>query len=351
VKRLGYGQIYSLLGILLLAALFGSAGIGALSFSPGHMIDYLGQGLGWLPLTDGDALNRNIFLRLRLPRTLLCGCTGAVLGVSGTLMQGLFRNPIVEPGLAGTSAGAAFGAALVFVFGGNSTTFTAPLGSLGVPVVAFAGAFAATMLVYRLSTSFRKVDVFTLLLAGIAVNAVCNAGTGILSYIARDPQARNITFWTLGTFTTANWWGAELVASCFIACFLWVLRYGKSLNALMLGEDEAAALGIDPERLIFRLIVVNTVMVSIATAMVGVIGFIGLVTPHILRMLRSSDYTFLLPASALLGAILMELIDVIARLVIRPAELPIGIITAIVGAPVFLAILLRQRRRGAAANG
>ena len=266
-------------------------------------------------------------------------------------MQGLFRNPIVEPGLAGTSAGAAFGAALVFVFGGNSTTFTAPLGSLGVPVVAFAGAFAATMLVYRLSTSFRKVDVFTLLLAGIAVNAVCNAGTGILSYIARDPQARNITFWTLGTFTTANWWGAELVAACFIACFLWVLRYGKSLNALMLGEDEAAALGIDPERLIFRLIVVNTVMVSIATAMVGVIGFIGLVTPHILRMLRSSDYTFLLPASALLGAILMELIDVIARLVIKPAELPIGIITAIVGAPVFLAILLRQRRRGAAANG
>ena len=138
---------------------------------------------------------------------------------------------------------------------------------------------------------------------------------------------------------------------CFLACFLWVMRYGKSLNALMLGEDEAAALGIDPEKLIFRLIVVNTIMVSIATAMVGVIGFIGLVTPHILRLLRSSDYAFLLPASALLGAILMELIDVIARLVIKPAELPIGIITALVGAPVFLAILLRQRRAGVAANG
>jgi iron complex transport system permease protein len=352
VRRLGYRQIYALLGILLLAAVFASAGIGALSFTPGHMIDYLGQGLGWLPLSDHDVLSRNIFLRLRLPRALLCGLTGAVLGVSGTLLQGLFRNPIVEPGLAGTSAGAALGAALVFVFGGDTaSSFTAPLGSLGVPILAFAGAFGATMLVYRLSTSFRKVDVFTLLLAGIAVNAVCNAGTGILSYIARDPQARNITFWTLGTFTTASWWGAELVGVCFLACFLWVLRYGKSLNALMLGEDEAAALGIDPEKLIFRLIVVNTIMVSIATAMVGVIGFIGLVTPHILRILRSSDYAFLLPASALLGAILMELIDIIARLVIKPAELPVGIITALVGAPVFLAILLRQRRVGMAANG
>ena len=154
----------------------------------------------------------------------------------------------------------------------------------------------------------------------------------------------NITFWTMGTFTTADWRGTELVAVAFVACFLWAIRYGKSLNALMLGEDEVAALGVDPERLIFRLIVVNTVMVSVATAMVGVIGFIGLVTPLMLRMLKSSDYPFLLPASALLGAILMEIVDVVARLVIKPAELPIGIITAIVGAPVFLAILLRQRR-------
>ena len=181
MRRLGYRRIYALLGIVLLAAVFASAGIGALSFTPGHMIDYLGQGLGWLPLSDHDVLSRNIFLRLRLPRALLCGLTGAVLGVSGTLMQGLFRNPIVEPGLAGTSAGAALGAALVFVFGGDTaSSFTAPLGSLGVPILAFAGAFGATMLVYRLSTSFRKVDVFTLLLAGIAVNAVCNAGTGDL---------------------------------------------------------------------------------------------------------------------------------------------------------------------------
>jgi iron complex transport system permease protein len=263
-------------------------------------------------------------------------------------MQGLFRNPIVEPGLAGTSAGAALGASLVFVLGGTSA-FAAPLGSLAVPLMAFAGAFAATMLVYRVSATFGKVNVFTLLLAGIAVNAVCGAGTGFLSYVARDPQARNITFWNLGTFTTAEWRGVTLVSVCFVACFFFALRAAKGLNALMLGEDEASLLGFDTERLVSRLLLVNTIMVAAATAMVGVIAFVGLVVPHVLRMWRSSDYTFLIPASALLGAVTMEVIDVVARVIIPPAELPIGIITAVIGAPVFLWILLRDKRRGTAA--
>jgi len=217
-----------------------------------------------------------------------------------------------------------------------------------VPLFAFAGAFGATMLVYKISSSFGKVNVFTLLLAGIAVNAVCAAGTGFLSYIARDPQARNITFWSLGTFTTADWRGVALVGVCFAASFVYALGCAKPLNALMLGEDEAAFLGADPQRLIVRLLVVNTVMVAATTAMVGVIAFVGLVIPHVLRMLRSSSYTFLLPASALLGATLMEVVDVVARLVIAPAELPIGIITAVIGAPVFLWILLREQRQGSA---
>jgi iron complex transport system permease protein len=352
VKRLSYGQVYLLLGVLLVASLFASAGIGAFSFTPSEMLRHLGERFGWIPITAADALDRNVFLRLRLPRVLMSGLTGAVLGVSGTLMQGLFRNPIVEPGLVGTSAGAAFGAGLVFVFGSNTIfAFAAPLGPLVLPLIAFACAFGATMLVYRLSTSFGKVNVFTLLLAGIAVNAVCSAGTGFLSYIARDPQARNITFWNLGTFTTADWRGVELVGVFFVACFLWSLRYGKALNALMLGENEAAFLGMDPRKLIFQLLVVNTIMVAVATAMVGVIAFIGLIIPHVLRMLKSADYTFLLPASALLGACVMEIIDVIARVIIPPAELPIGIITAVIGAPVFLWILLKQERRGGVFHG
>ncbi len=339
-------RIHLALALLLVIAAVASACIGAFTFTPAQVAHFLAQGLGWQAIPAGsDSLPRSVFLELRLPRVILAGVTGAVLGVSGTLMQGLFRNPIVEPGLAGTSAGAALGAALVFVFGEKTTlAFTAPLGSFAVPVLAFAGGFAATMLVYRLSASFGKVDVFTLLLAGIAVNAVCGAGTGFLSYVARDPQARNITFWNLGTFTTAEWRGVTLVSVCFVVGFAWCLRFGKALNALMLGESEASSLGVDTRRLTLTLLIVNTVMVSVATAMVGVIAFIGLVVPHVLRMLKSSDYTFLLPASALLGAVVMEVIDIIARVLIPPAELPIGIITAVVGAPVFLWILLRQRR-------
>ena len=338
--------VYLTLVGLLATSLVLSAAVGAFTFTPARIATLTAQLLGWVPPAPADALDRNVFIQLRLPRVLLAGLTGAVLGVSGTLMQGLFRNPIVEPGLVGTSAGAAFGAAIVFVFGAG--TFTRPLGTLAVPALAFAGAFAATMIVYRLSTAFGKVHVFTLLLAGIAVNAVCGAGTGFLSYIARDPQARNITFWNLGTFTTADWRGVALVAICFAVCFGWSLRAGKALNALMLGEDEAAYLGIDPRRLVMQLLVANTLMVAVATAMVGVIAFVGLVIPHVLRLLKSSDYTFLLPASALLGAVAMEIIDLVARLIIPPAELPIGIITAVVGAPVFLAILLRQTRQGGA---
>jgi iron complex transport system permease protein len=342
--------VFAMLALVLVAALIASACVGAFTYTPARIASYLAQGAGWIPMREADALGRNVFFQLRLPRVLMGALAGAVLGVSGTLMQGLFRNPIVEPGLAGTSAGAALGASLVFVLGGGTgaLAFSAPLGAFAVPVLAFAGAFGATILVYRISASFGKVNVFTLLLAGIAVNAVCGAGTGFLSYVARDPQARNITFWSLGTFTTADWRGVTLVAVCFAVCFVIALGYAKPLNALMLGEDEAALLGSDPRRLIVRLLVLNTIMVAATTAMVGVIAFVGLVVPHVLRMMRSSSYAFLLPASALLGATMMVVVDIVAREVIPPAELPIGIITAVIGAPVFLWILLREQRRAGA---
>jgi iron complex transport system permease protein len=342
--------VFAMLGLVLVIALIASACVGAFTFTPARIASYLAQGAGWIPMREADALGRNVFFQLRLPRVLMGALAGAVLGVSGTLMQGLFRNPIVEPGLAGTSAGAALGASLVFVLGGGTgaLAFSAPLGAFAVPLLAFAGAFGATILVYRISSSFGKVNVFTLLLAGIAVNAVCGAGTGFLSYVARDPQARNITFWSLGTFTTADWRGVALVAVCFTVCFVIALGYAKPLNALMLGEDEAALLGSDPRRLIVRLLVLNTIMVAATTAMVGVIAFVGLVVPHVLRMMRSSSYAFLLPGSALLGATMMVVVDIVAREVIPPAELPIGIITAVIGAPVFLWILLREQRGGSA---
>ncbi|MBN8714861.1 MAG: iron ABC transporter permease [Xanthomonadales bacterium] len=349
LKRLSFGQIYALLGVLLAISIVASAGLGANSFSLGQMVRYVAQALGVAATPPAEQIQHNVFLLLRLPRVAMAGLTGAVLGVAGALMQGIFRNPIVEPGLVGTSAGAAFGAAFFIVLGGGvAAPVVSHLGVLGEPLLAFVFSFIATMIVYRISSSFGKVNVFTLLLGGIAINAICNAATGFLSLIASNPQARDITFWQLGSFTTADWHGAATVGIVFAICFAWVLRHGKSLNALMLGEDEAAYLGINPGRLILVLLVVNTIMVAVATATVGVIAFIGLVIPHVLRMLKSADYTFLLPASALLGALSMEVIDIIARLIIMPAELPIGIITAIIGAPVFIWILLNQQRKGAA---
>jgi iron complex transport system permease protein len=345
-SRDSYAPTFLGLAVALGVAVVASAGLGAYSFTPARMLQLVGQGLGWLPREAADLVERNVFLQLRLPRVLLAGLTGAVLGVGGTIMQGLFRNPIVEPGLVGTSAGAALGAALVFVLGVPGFAPGGALGGLALPLAAFLGGLAATALTFRMASALGRVHVFTLLLAGIAVNALSAAGTGFLSYVARDPQARNITFWSLGTFTTASWRSVTFVAVAFAIGMFGVLRDARALNALMLGEDEAASLGVDPARLTRRLLVLNTLMVAVATSMVGVIAFVGLVVPHALRLTRSSNYTFLVPASALLGAAFAEVVDVVARLVIRPAELPIGILTAVVGAPVFLLLLLRVQRRG-----
>ncbi|MBI3792791.1 MAG: iron ABC transporter permease [Gemmatimonadetes bacterium] len=330
---------------LLAAALVASACIGAFAFTPAEVAHHLAVALGLAPATDADALAHNVFVSLRLPRVLMSALSGAALAMSGALLQGLFRNPIVEPGLAGTSAGAALGAAVVFVFGAGSHTalsFAAPLGVLAVPLMAFIGALAATALVYRLASSYGAVSVLTLLLAGIAVNALGAAGTGFLSYIARDPQARNITFWTLGTYTTASWTGVLLVAGAVLAGGGWARLHAKGLNALMLGETEAAALGEDPTRLARGVLLASALMVAVATAMTGVIAFVGLVVPHVVRWWRGADHARVIGASAVVGALMMVTMDIIARLVIPPAELPIGIITAVIGAPLFLVLLRRM---------
>ncbi|HTO92636.1 MAG TPA: iron ABC transporter permease [Candidatus Sulfotelmatobacter sp.] len=332
------------LAIVLAVSLAAAACLGAYGFSPGRLFDLVAQGARWRAARDADAIDRDVLLTLRLPRVLAGALTGAILGACGAVMQGLFRNPIVEPGLTGTSAGAAFGAALVFVFGVPVFAPGASWGLLALPVVAFAGALCATLLTYRVAASFGRLHVFTLLLAGIAINAACNAGSGLLSYFARDPQARNITFWSLGTFTTASWSSVLIVALAAGVGWVGIAPDLKSLNALMLGEDEALALGVDVRRLTRRLLVLCTMMVAAATATVGVIAFVGLVVPHALRLIRGSNHEFLVPASALLGASFMLWVDVAARLVIRPGELPIGVITAVVGAPVFLLLLLRAQR-------
>lgn len=296
-------------------------------------------------------IHEGVFLQLRLPRVLLCAITGAILAVSGVLMQGLFRNPIVEPGLVGTSAGAAFGASVIFVLGAKfSPELKAYAGPLLVPLFAFAGGLLATYAVYSLAKNAKRVSIMSLLLIGIAVNAVGLSGTGFMSYIARDPQARSITFWNLGTFSGASWLQVFIVGGVAAVIFIISLRYSKQLNALLLGEEEASYLGVNTNKLKRRIMILNTAMVSVATAFVGVISFMGLIVPHVLRLLIGSDNKRLLPASMIMGAMLLTLADMGARLFLAPAEIPIGIITSLVGAPVFIILLKKfnvlQQRGG-----
>ena len=345
-KTISFGTYYWVLALLLVLVLIVSARVGAVPISFDRIFLFLRHGLGWGKDASGPSIEEQLFLQIRLPRVLLCALTGATLSVSGVLMQALFRNPIVEPGLAGTSSGAAFGAAFVFVMGKSLTgAWVDALGPFLLPLFAFAGAGVATWLVYRVSNVFGKVNVNTLLLAGIAVNALAAGGTGFFSYIARDPQARSIIFWNLGTLSGADWRNTCIVAVTTIGGIVLSLRYARALNALMLGETEAGYLGIRTQTLKSRILLLNTLMVAVATSVVGVIGFVGLVVPHILRLLKSSDNRFLLIASALLGAILLNGADMLARIIVAPSEFPIGVVTAFAGAPVFLFLLIRAGRR------
>lgn len=332
-----YSNVFPLLIVLLVVSAVISARFGALP------IDFATLKNSFLHISqpaESRTLAENVFLSIRLPRVLLCLVVGASLSVSGVLLQALFRNPIVEPGLIGTSSGAAFGAASVFVLG---AAFGVNPGSWMLPFAAFSGGAVATVLVYLLAYRRGKQSVTTLLLAGIAVNAVFLSGVGFLAYIARDPQARSIVFWNLGTFAMADWKGVLFTSVTLLLCFGLCLREARMLNALMLGDEEVAYLGVNISRMKFRVLTLNVIMVAMATAFVGVISFVGLVVPHLLRIWKGADNRFLLWGSALLGGVVVVLADLLSRLLLAPAELPVGIVTSLVGAPVFLYLLRRER--------
>ncbi len=331
--------VLAALTVAMIAAALVSIRYGALDFSWREMASATAALLSG---HTGGTLDERIFAELRVPRALLCLFVGASLGVGGTLMQALFRNPIVEPGLVGTSSGAAFGAALFFVLG-SALGFEASPWAL--PLAACAGGVLATGLVFALVQGGPggRASVAALLLTGLAVNALFLSGIGFLTYIARDPQARSIVFWNLGTLSAANWQMVEVVGAATVAGTLLAMRYAKPLNALLIGDDEATYLGVNVGRLKWIVLAVNVGMVAIATAFTGVIGFVGLIVPHILRMIGGADNRYLIPASALLGGTLLTLADLLARVALRPAELPIGIVTSVVGVPVFLSLLRRGR--------
>jgi iron complex transport system permease protein len=332
-------SFYFLLALAALLVTGASILFGAMDFSVADIFHALAS---LLPGQPEPTLSQRIFLELRFPRAILCLLVGASLGVGGTLMQALFRNPIVEPGLVGTSSGAAFGSALFFVLG---SVLNFPTGVWSLPLAACLGGVFSTYLVFILAQSKEdgRASIVMLLLTGLAVNALFMSAIGFLSYIARDPQARSITFWSLGTLSGASWAAVRIVAVSTIGGTLVALRYAKQLNALMIGEEEATYLGVNVNRLKWIILSVNVVIVAVATAFTGVIGFVGLIVPHILRMLGGADNRYLIVGSALMGAMLLTLADLVARLALRPAELPIGIVTSAVGVPIFLFLLRRSR--------
>ncbi|AUX77260.1 hemin ABC transporter permease protein HmuU [Sinorhizobium fredii] len=333
--------------IAALAAL--AAATFATSIMTGAADASLGNVLRWLAggASGDQALSmrdRIIILDIRLPRAVLGMLVGAALAVSGVVMQGLFRNPLADPGLVGVSSGASLGAVLLIVLG--STTFGpvfALFGFYALPLGAFCGGLATTMLLYRIATRSGQTSVATMLLAGIALGALASAVTGVLVFVADDKQLRDLTFWGLGSLAGANW-TKILTAGPIILLSLCVVPFlARGLNAITLGEAAAFHMGVPVQRLKNIAILSVAAATGASVAVSGGIGFVGIVVPHLLRLVIGPDHRYLLPASALLGGTMLIFADMLARTIVSPAELPIGIITAFVGAPFFLWVLLRGR--------
>ena len=290
-----------------------------------------------------DQINTILF-DIRLSRICLAFLIGAILAISGAVMQGLFRNPLAAPSLIGVSSGASVGASIVIVLTGAWLQTNAVLGLSVVALGAFIGSFLITLLVFRLSTSSLGTSVTTMLLAGIAISALGGAVNSLLSYFADNEMLRQISIWQMGNLSTANWTRVSIVAVVAVVVLILFPRESKSLNALLLGESEARHLGIDVQRVKKKLILLTTLGIGTAVAVAGMIGFVGLIVPHIVRLLIGPDHRWLLPVSALAGGILLLIADTLARVIIAPVELPTGILTAILGAPFFIMLLIQQRR-------
>lgn len=336
-------HILPLLVILSIITVAGSATVGASDASLVGLVKALS---GWVADPGMIERDRIILLELRLPRVILGFLVGASLAVSGAVMQGLFRNPLADPGLTGVSSGASLGAVLAIIAGDRLFGPLSPaLGPFLLPIAAFLGGLLSTWLLYRVATEGGRTSVAVLLLSGIALAAITGAVTGFLIFLADDRQLRDLTFWGMGSLAATSW--TKLAAACVIMLPGLAIAplLARGLNALALGEAAAFHMGIRLQRL--KIIAISSVAAATgaAVALSGGIGFVGIVAPHLIRMAIGPDHRRLLPAAALTGGALLVLADSAARTLAAPAELPIGILTAAAGGPFFLWILLKNRAR------
>ena len=292
----------------------------------------------------GDPLQTEVLLNIRSPRVLLAAFVGAGLGISGAALQGLFRNPLADPALIGVSAGAAFGAVSAIVLINTGLSFL-QLGSFLVPLAAIIGSLVVIGLIYILTASFTNSGILYMLLVGIALNAISTVGIGFLTFISSDSQLRTLTFWMMGSFGSTSW---ELLLPAVVLIMVTIFTLvsnARKLDIMQLGESEASRIGIDVLKTRRTIIISTAVMIGICVSLSGIIGFVGLVIPHMVRMLAGSSHTYLLIGSAIMGMLITVLADLFSRLVIQPAELPIGLATSALGAPFFLWLVLRLRSK------
>ncbi|MFI6514253.1 FecCD family ABC transporter permease [Spirillospora sp. NPDC050679] len=338
--RLKAALLIAALASALLVAAVAAAALGQVNIPPtqviGSVLHKAGLDVGPVPAA---AQGENALWIVRFPRVVLAVVTGASLACAGAVMQGVFGNPLAEPGVIGVSWGAAVGAAAVIVFG---LTF---LGNWTIVLAAFVAGLLTTLLVYTVSRSGGRTDVVNLLLTGIAVNAVATAALGLLMFAAGNDGLRAITSWQLGSLSGATWPAVAAVTPCAVAGIALAMACARRLDVLALGERAARQLGVDVEKLRVACVLVIALLTSSAVAFSGIIAFVGLVVPHLVRMAIGPGHRALIPASALGGALLLVTADLVARTSIPYQELPLGVLTSIVGGPFFFWLLRRTRRR------
>lgn len=339
-RRADAPRLLAGLSLLLPLALFAALVLGSVDFS----VDQAANGLAGFFRGDATSQEAIIIGQIRLPRALLAGLVGAILGISGAAMQGIFRNPLADPSLIGVTAGAALGASIMIALGGGWVTGLP--GLTLVSVGAFAGGIVAVMVVYRLASSADGTSVATMLLAGIAITALAGALGNLLELFSSNEILRRISLWRMGGLDGADYQRAAVALAVAALCLATLPRFATALNALLLGESEARYLGVRVEATKTWIVIIVAIGVGASVALAGTIAFVGLVIPHIVRMLVGPDHRWLLPASALAGAILLLLADTLARSLLPPVELPVGIITAAIGVPFFISLLRRRSDYG-----
>jgi iron complex transport system permease protein len=330
------------LSLLLLGTVFLSLCVGAYSISFQEIIAVLGN---FLRAKEVDESSLFLIGQIRLPRIVLGLLVGAALAISGASIQIVFRNPLAEPGLIGVSSGAMFFAA-GFIVLKEYLPFNLGLWGhyLGMSAAAFIGGLLATILVYRLSSKGGRTAVSIMLLAGVAITALGGGLTGVLIFYATEAQLRDITFWSFGSLSGANWGIVGLLAIVITIAIIGITKAAKQLEIMQLGDQEASYLGVEVEQVKRKVVVLVVLMVGVCVAFTGLIGFVGLMVPHLVRIyFKDASFANNVVYTGLLGAILLSLADTVARTIVAPAELPIGILTALLGAPFFLWLLVKQK--------